>query len=105
MSCLFCKIIEGAIPSNKVYEDEKCYAFADIHPQAPVHVLVVPRQHIVSLATTGDGDAALERSDLDAAAQLWCDVDRQARSEGRGNFCMTRRRIARPDPTFGIARP
>ena len=48
MDCLFCKIIEGAIPSKKVYEDEKCYAFHDIAPQAPVHVLVIPKCHISS---------------------------------------------------------
>ena len=46
--CLFCKIIAGEIPSSKVYEDEKVYAFRDINPQAPVHVLVVPKQHIDS---------------------------------------------------------
>ncbi len=44
--CLFCKIIDGQIPSSKVYEDEYVYAFRDINPQAPVHVLVVPRDHI-----------------------------------------------------------
>ena len=48
MDCLFCKIIEGAIPSKKVYEDEKCYAFYDIAPQSPVHVLVIPKCHIAS---------------------------------------------------------
>ncbi len=48
MSCIFCKIIAGEIPSNKVYEDEKVYAFADIDPQAKVHVLIVPRKHIES---------------------------------------------------------
>ena len=46
--CLFCKIIAGEIPSAKVYEDEKVYAFRDINPQAPVHVLVVPKCHIES---------------------------------------------------------
>lgn len=46
MSCLFCKIIAGEIPSTKVYEDERLFAFADINPQAPMHVLVVPRKHI-----------------------------------------------------------
>ena len=46
MDCLFCKIISGDIPSNKVYEDENIYAFYDINPQAPVHVLVIPKQHI-----------------------------------------------------------
>ncbi len=48
MSCLFCKIIAGEIPSAKVYEDEKVYAFKDIAPQAKVHVLVVPKEHIES---------------------------------------------------------
>ena len=48
MDCLFCKIIEGVIPSKKVYEDEKCYAFYDINPQAPVHILVIPKLHIAS---------------------------------------------------------
>lgn len=46
--CLFCEIIAGNIPSAKVYEDDKCYAFRDINPQAPVHVLVVPKCHIES---------------------------------------------------------
>ena len=46
MDCLFCKIIAGEIPSAKVYEDENVYAFKDINPQAPVHVLVVPKTHI-----------------------------------------------------------
>lgn len=49
MDCLFCKIIEGTIPSSKVYEDDKILAFKDINPQAPVHVLVIPKQHIDSL--------------------------------------------------------
>ena len=48
MDCLFCKIIEGAIPSNKVYEDEWCLAFHDIAPQTPVHILVIPKLHISS---------------------------------------------------------
>ena len=46
MDCLFCKIIAGEIPSAKVYEDEYVYAFKDINPMAPVHVLVVPKEHI-----------------------------------------------------------
>ena len=45
-NCLFCKIAEGAIPSSKVYEDEKILAFRDINPQAPVHILVIPKEHI-----------------------------------------------------------
>ena len=50
MDCLFCKIINGEIPSKKVYEDEQVYAFYDINPQAPVHFLVVPKIHIESAA-------------------------------------------------------
>ncbi len=46
MDCLFCSIIKGDIPSSKVYEDDLVYAFNDIDPQAPVHVLIVPKQHI-----------------------------------------------------------
>ena len=48
MDCLFCKIIAGEIPSSKVYEDDNLYAFKDINPQAPIHILVVPKNHIVS---------------------------------------------------------
>lgn len=50
--CLFCKIIRGDIPSQKVWEDEHCYAFRDINPQTPVHVLVVPRRHVAGLNDT-----------------------------------------------------
>ena len=50
MDCLFCKIIAGEIPSKKVYEDEEIYAFYDINPQAPTHILVIPKKHIASMA-------------------------------------------------------
>jgi histidine triad (HIT) family protein len=59
MSCLFCKIIEGVIPSIPVFQDELTYAFADIHPMAPIHILIVPRRHIASMADTGPGDHPL----------------------------------------------
>lgn len=49
MDCVFCKIINGEIPSNKLYEDEQCLAFADASPQAPVHFLVIPKDHIASM--------------------------------------------------------
>ena len=49
MDCIFCKIIKGDIPSSKVYENEYVYAFRDINPQAPVHILVVPKEHISSV--------------------------------------------------------
>jgi len=48
MDCIFCKIVEGVIPSKKVYEDEFCLAFHDVNPQTPVHVLVIPKTHIAS---------------------------------------------------------
>ena len=50
MDCLFCKIAAGEIPSKKAYEDEKVYAFYDIDPQAPVHILVIPKEHIQSVS-------------------------------------------------------
>ena len=49
MDCLFCKVVKGDIPSSKVYENEYVYAFRDINPQAPVHILVVPKEHISSV--------------------------------------------------------
>ena len=54
--CLFCKIINGEIPSTKVYEDDRVFAFEDINPQAPIHVLITPRSHIATLndVTTED---------------------------------------------------
>ena len=48
--CLFCKIIKGEIPSEKIYEDEEVLAFCDINPQAPIHILVIPKKHITSLS-------------------------------------------------------
>lgn len=54
--CIFCKIIKGEIPSSKVYEDEEILAFNDINPATPIHVLVIPKKHITSLAQMEDGD-------------------------------------------------
>ena len=68
--CLFCKIIAGEIPSGKVYEDDDCYAFNDISPQAPTHVLIVPRKHIDSLDRAEAGDAALLGRLMLAAAEI-----------------------------------
>lgn len=56
-NCLFCKIARGDIPSKKVYEDEEFVAFHDINPAAPVHILLIPRRHIVSLQDVRDEDA------------------------------------------------
>jgi histidine triad (HIT) family protein len=70
MSCLFCKIVNGEIPSKPVFEDDLCYAFADINPQAPVHVLVVPREHLDSLNEAGAGKQDLVGHLLWAAAEI-----------------------------------
>lgn len=60
MDCLFCKIIAGEIPSTVVYQDEDCVAIRDINPQAPTHVLVVPKTHVADVADTDRlDDAAL----------------------------------------------
>ena len=52
--CIFCKIIAGEIPCTKVYEDETVFAFRDINPQAPVHILVIPKKHVASLSDIDD---------------------------------------------------
>lgn len=54
--CIFCKIIQGEIPSSKVYEDEEVLAFNDINPAAPIHILLIPKKHITSLAEMENGD-------------------------------------------------
>ena len=59
MDCIFCAIINGDIPSKKVYEDEKCYAFLDINPQAPAHCLIVPRSHIASVDAVNEENACV----------------------------------------------
>jgi hypothetical protein len=58
-NCLFCKIIDGKIPSRKVYEDDQVFAFHDIHPWAPVHFLIIPKLHIPSFAQLGPEHAGL----------------------------------------------
>src|SRR5271154_4372375 len=50
VDCLFCKIVAGTIPAKRVYEDDLCLCFADIHPQAPTHLLIIPKEHIASQA-------------------------------------------------------
>jgi histidine triad (HIT) family protein len=70
MSCLFCKIITGEIPSKKVYEDDELYAFEDINPQAPLHALIVPRQHIATLNDLAEKDDDLVGSMVRRAAAL-----------------------------------
>jgi len=73
--CLFCRMLEGEIPSEKVFEDDQVFAFRDINPQAPSHILVIPRKHIASLDELDDRDAPLMGRLMAAGAQI-------ARQEG-----------------------
>ena len=57
--CIFCKIIKGKLPADKVYEDENMLVFNDLHPRAPVHQLIVPKKHISTLNDLTDGDTEL----------------------------------------------
>ena len=78
--CLFCKIASGEIPSERVYEDENVIGFRDISPQAPVHVLIIPKEHIVSAAEIVPENSYLAAKCLEAAAKI-------AKSEGlNGGF-------------------
>ena len=70
MSCLFCKIIAGDIRSRKVYEDDELFAFEDINPQAPLHVLVIPRRHIATLNELTPSEDALLGSMIRRAAAI-----------------------------------
>lgn len=70
MDCIFCKIAAGAIPSKKVWEDDQAFAFRDIDPKAPTHILVIPKKHLASLAHAGPGDEALLGHVLYAAAEI-----------------------------------
>ena len=77
-NCLFCAIIAGEIPSTKVYEDENVFAFRDINPQAPVHVLVLPKKHIACADEIDAGNGALVGNCFEAIAKI-------ARAEGLKN--------------------
>ncbi|MBR5422126.1 MAG: histidine triad nucleotide-binding protein [Lachnospiraceae bacterium] len=73
--CLFCKIVAGEIPSTKVFEDEVSYAFRDINPQAPVHVLIVPKEHIASCAELTEANEAL-------VGKIFTNIAKIAKAEG-----------------------
>lgn len=73
--CIFCKIVQGEIPSETVYEDERCLAFRDIRPVAPAHILVIPRRHLACLADAGEEERELLGHLLERAACI-------ARAEG-----------------------
>lgn len=73
--CLFCKIIKGEIPSEKVYEDDEILAFKDIHPAAPVHILVIPKKHIDSIAM-------LEKEDEPLIGKIYSVINKIAEEQG-----------------------
>ncbi|MBE6911870.1 MAG: histidine triad nucleotide-binding protein [Ruminococcaceae bacterium] len=68
--CLFCKIIAGDIPSTKVYEDDKVLAFRDIAPQAPTHILVIPKEHIASVAEINEKNSAVVSRIFEVIAKI-----------------------------------
>ena len=70
MDCLFCKIIDGEIPSTKVYEDEYVYSFKDIAPIAPVHYLIIPKAHIASANEITEENSSLVAKVFEAAAKI-----------------------------------
>ena len=70
MDCIFCRIIAGEIPSEKVYEDELIYAFKDINPQAPVHVLVIPKTHIESADCINKANSDLVKAVFEAIPKV-----------------------------------
>lgn len=78
MDCLFCKIVSGAIPAKRLYEDEHVLAFPDINPQAPVHVLLIPKKHLASHAHATAEDAAMLGQLISAAGEV-------ARAQNLGN--------------------
>ena len=75
MDCLFCKIAQGQIPSNKLFEDDKILAFYDIDPQAPVHVLVIPKEHIASAMEVTPENSALIAKVWEAIPKIAKDLD------------------------------
>jgi histidine triad (HIT) family protein len=68
--CLFCRIVAGTIPAQRLHEDAHTLAFADIHPQAPTHLLIIPKQHVASMAHATDEDTPVLGHLLAVAAQL-----------------------------------
>lgn len=70
MDCIFCKIAAGEIPSQKVYEDEKVYAFLDIEPQAPFHAIIIPKEHIASAAEINADNSHLIAAVYEAVAKI-----------------------------------
>ena len=84
--CLFCKIVSGDIPSQKVYEDETVLAFRDINPQAPVHILVIPKAHIESAACVTPDNSALVAHCFEVIAQLGKELEGGFRAVSKLNL-------------------
>lgn len=78
-NCLFCKIAAGEIPSKKVYEDDLCYAFHDIAPQAPVHFLVIPKAHMASVSDVTEENAAI-------VGHIFAVIARLAKEQGLDSY-------------------
>jgi histidine triad (HIT) family protein len=72
IDCIFCKIINGEIPSKKLYEDDKVYAFYDINPEAPVHFLVIPKEHI-------DSADALDENNVNIVSHIFTVINKLAK--------------------------
>jgi histidine triad (HIT) family protein len=70
MDCLFCKIIKGEIPAEIIWQDNEIFAFKDIHPLAPIHILIIPKKHISSIAELQDSDEKLMGKMIMAAKML-----------------------------------
>lgn len=70
MDCIFCKIAAGEIPSTKVYEDDTVVAFNDLDPQTPVHVLIIPKEHIASAAEINESNSAVVAHIFEVAAKI-----------------------------------
>ena len=70
MDCIFCKIVAGKVPSEIVYQDEEVFAFRDISPQTPTHVLIVPKRHIPSLSDLSEAEAPIIARMVNIASQL-----------------------------------
>ena len=70
MDCIFCKIAAGEIPAKKAYEDESVIAFYDLEPQAPVHILIIPKEHIASCAEITEANSAVVAHIFEVAAKL-----------------------------------
>ena len=77
-NCLFCKIIAGTIPGDFVHQDERCVVIRDIHPQAPTHVLVIPREHLESLDDASQRDEGLLGHLLRVSARVANDLDNES---------------------------